>query len=204
MKLYFAPFACSLSPHIALREAGLSFELARVDLRTKKTSDGEDYTAINPKGYVPALKLDNGDVLSEGPAIVQYIADLRPEAGLAPARDSFARYRLQEWLNFISTELHKQFSPLFSPTLPAPQREQAIKKVKRRLAHVEEQLKAQAFLLGEQLSVADIYLFTVLRWTRTVRLDITEFTRVTEYLARIAGRPAVVAALAYESEAKGK
>jgi glutathione S-transferase len=202
MKLYFAPFACSLSPHIALREAGLAFELARVDLRAGKTSDGADYSAINAKGYVPALELDNGQVLTEGPAIVQYIADLKPESKLAPAQGSFERYRLQEWLNFISTEIHKQFSPMFSPTLPEPQRAQAIKKIKRRLAHVEEQLKERAFLLGEQFSVADGYLFTVLRWTQTVRIDISEFTRLSAYLARIAERPAVLAALASETAAK--
>jgi glutathione S-transferase len=202
VKLYYAPFACSLSPHIALREAGLTFELARVDLRAGTTSDGEDYAAINPKGYVPALRLDNGEVLSEGPAIVQYIADQKPEARLAPAPGSFARYRLQEWLNFISTEIHKQFSPMFSPSLPEPQRAHAIKKIKRRLAYIEAQLKEQAFLLGDGLSVADIYLFVVLRWTRTVRLDISEFPRLTAYLARIAERPAVADALAYESAAK--
>jgi glutathione S-transferase len=173
-------------------------------LRAGKTLDGEDYAAVNPKGYVPALRLDNGEVLSEGPAIVQYIADLKPESGLAPPRDSFERYRLQEWLNFISTEIHKQFSPLFSPSLPEPQREQAIKKIKRRLDYVEEQLEGRSFLLGEQLSVADIYLFTVLRWTRSVRVKISEFTRLTEYLARIAERPAVVAALAAESERKAE
>jgi glutathione S-transferase len=204
VKLYYAPFACSLSPHIALREAGLDFELSRVDLRAQKTLDGEDYNAINPKGYVPALRLDDGQVLSEGPAIVQYIADLKPESKLAPPQGSFERYRLQEWLNFISTEIHKQFSPMFSPTLPEPQRAQAVKKIKRRLGYVEEQLKERAFLLGEQLSVADIYLFTVLRWTRAVHMDISEFTRLTSYLARIAERPAVAAAVAYESGAKSQ
>lgn len=202
MKLYYAPFACSLSPHIALREAGVPFELSRVDLRAGKTYDGEDYGAVNPKGYVPALRLDNDEVLTEGPAIVQYIADLKPEAQLAPPRESFERYRLQEWLNFISTEIHKQFSPLFSPTLPAPQREQALKKIARRLAFVDGQLKERSFLLGERLSVADIYLFTVLRWTRTVRMDIGEFERVVNYFARIEERPAVAAAVAYETEVK--
>jgi glutathione S-transferase len=204
VKLYYSPFACSLSPHIALREAGLTFQLSRVDLRAGKTFDGEDYGAVNPKGYVPALRLDDGEVLSEGPAIVQYIADQKPESRLAPPRDSFERYRLQEWLNFISTEIHKQFSPLFSPTLPEPQRDQAIKKIKRRLELVEARLKELPFLLGETFTVADIYLFTVLRWTRSVRIDISEFVAVTAYLARIGERPAVVAAIAYESETQGK
>lgn len=203
MKLYYSPFACSLSPHIALREAGLSFELSRVDLRAGRTSDGEDYATINPKGYVPALRLDNGEVLSEGPAIVQYIADQNPAARLAPPPASFERYRLQEWLNFISTEIHKQFSPLFSPTLPEPQREQAVKKIKRRVAYAEERLAQAPFLLGQDFTVADIYLFTVLRWTRTVRISLAEFGVVSAYLARIAERPAVATAVAYETAAKG-
>jgi len=202
VKLYYAPFACSLSPHIALREAGLTFELSRVDLRSGKTRDGEDFSALNPKGYVPVLRLDDGQLLSEGPAIVQYIADLRPEAGLAPAPSSFERYRLQEWLNFISTEIHKQFSPMFAPNLPDAAREQGITKIKRRLAYVEAELEGRSFLLGERFSVADIYLFVVLRWTRTMRIDISEFTRLGAYLARIAERPAVAAAIAYESETK--
>jgi glutathione S-transferase len=204
VKLYYAPFACSLSPHIALREAGLAFELSRVDLRAQKTFDGEDYSTVNPKGYVPALRLDDGEVLTEGPAIVQYVADLKPESRLAPAPGTFQRYRLQEWLNFVSTELHKQFSPLFAPTLPAPQRDQALKKIRRRLAYVEQQLEGRTFLLGDQFSVVDGYLFVVLRWTRSVRIDISEFTRVTAYFAQVGERPAVVAALAYETEAKAK
>lgn len=204
MKLYYAPFACSLSPHIALREAGLTFDLSRVDLRAGKTFDGEDYSALNPKGYVPALKLDNGELLTEGPAIVQYIADLAPSAKLAPAPGSFERVRLQEWLNFISTEIHKAFSPLFSPTLQEPAREQALTRIKRRIAHAEERLKGNPYLLGADFSVADIYLFTVLRWAKGVRLDLAPFTAVSAYLARIAERPAVVAALAFETEAKGK
>jgi glutathione S-transferase len=203
VKLYYSPFACSLSPHIALREAGVPFELMRVDLRTKRAADGEDYNAVNPKGYVPALRLDDGEVLSEGPAIVQYVADLKPDSTLAPSPGSFARYRLQEWLNFISTELHKQFSPLFAPTLPEGQRAQALKKIRRRVAHVEQTLAERPFLLGEDFTVADIYLFVVLRWRRRARVDISSYSRVDAYLARIAERPHVAAAVAFESQIKG-
>ena len=202
LTLYFAPFACSLSPHIALREAGLPFALSRVDLRRGKTLDGEDFRALNPKGYVPALKLEDGEVLTEGAVIVQYIADLRPESQLAPLLGSFARYRLQEWLVYISTELHKQFSPLFSPTLPEPQRRRVTDKIRRRCALLEEQLGRTPFLLGERFCVADGYAFTVLRWARDVRLDLHDFTHLSEYMTRIAERPAVAQALAVEQAAR--
>lgn len=203
MKLYYSPFACSLSPHIALREVAVPFALVRVDLRTSRAEDGEDYLTVNPKGYVPALRLDDGEVLSEGPAIVQYIADLKPETKLAPAPGNLARYRLQEWLNFISSELHKPFSPLFAPTLPERERAQALKKITRRLGYVEETLATRPFLLGDDFTVADIYLFVVLRWQRRARLDLSAFTRVAAYFAAIAQRPAVTAAVAFESQVKG-
>lgn len=201
MKLYFAPFACSLSPHIALREAGIEFELSRVDLRSGNTLDGEDYRALNPKGYVPALQLDNGEVLTEGPAIVQYIADLRPESKLAPPNGSLERYRLQEMLNYITSELHKQFSPLFAPSLSEETRAAQSKKIKLRTALLEERLSKQPFLLGDHFSVADGYAFVVLSWARNVRVGLSEFPHVTAWMARIAERPAVKAALAAEQQA---
>jgi len=198
MKLYFSPFACSLSPHIALQEAGLPYELVRVDMKSKTTEDGDDFLAINPKGYVPALLLDDGQLLTEGPAIVQYIADLNPAAALAPSQGTFARYRLQEWLNFISTELHKQFSPLFTPN-PSPELKASTHaKIKARVALLEQALQDGPYLLGAQFSVADGYAFTVLNWARSVRLDLGQFPAVLAYRARIAERPAVKAALARE------
>jgi glutathione S-transferase len=200
MKLYYSPYACSLSPHIALREAGLAFELERVDTKTKQTQSGEDFLSVNPKGYVPALRLDNGEVLTEGPAIVQYIADLRPDSGLAPPQGSFERYRLQEWLNFITSELHKQFSPLFAANTPQELKPLLHKKIKQRVAFVEERLQHHSYLLGETFSVADGYAFVVLSWARTVRVDLLEFERVNAYLARIAQRPAVKAALEREQQ----
>jgi len=200
MKLYYSPYACSLSPHIALREAGLEFELERVDTKTKQTQSGEDFLSVNPKGYVPALRLDNGEVLTEGPAIVQYIADLRPDSGLAPPQGTFERYRLHEWLNFITTELHKQFSPLFAPNTPQEMKEILHTKIKQRVAILEERLKQHSYLLGETFSVADGYAFVVLNWARTVRLDLGEFTCVNEFLARVKQRPAVKAALEREQQ----
>ena len=200
LKLYYAPLSCSLSPHIALREAGLPFELERVDTKTKQTERGEDYLAINPKGYVPALRLDAGQLLTEGPAIVQYIADLRPELGLAPRQGTFERYRLQEWLNFISSELHKQFTPLFAAGTPDAQRARQRDKLKRRVSLLEQQLARADYLLGDTFSVADGYAFTVLSWSRNTRLDLSAFPRVIAYQARIAQRPAVQAAMQRERQ----
>jgi glutathione S-transferase len=199
MKLYYSPFACSLSPHIALREAGLEFELERVD-KNKRTQSGEDYLAVNPKGYVPALRLDSGEVLTEGPVIVQYIADLRPDSGLAPQQGTFERYRLQEWLMFISTELHKQFSPLFAPTTPQEMKPTLHANIKKRVAFLDERLKQHCYLLGDRFSVADGYAFVVLNWARTLRVDLDAFERVKAYQERIAQRPAVQAALERERQ----
>ncbi|HEY0136745.1 MAG TPA: glutathione transferase GstA [Nannocystis sp.] len=198
MKLYFSPGACSLSPHIALREAGLDFETERVDMATKKTRSGDDFTTINPKGYVPALRLDNGEVLTEGPAIVQYIADLAPEKQLAPAAGTFERVRLQETLNFISTELHKGFSPLFRKDCPEEWKEVVRANLGRRFAALDAQLASQPFLLGEQFTIADGYLFTVLGWTRFVNYDLAPYPNLVAYQARVAARPAVHAALEAE------
>lgn len=198
MKLYFSPGACSLSPHIALREAGLDFETERVDMATKKTQGGDDFNTINPGGYVPALRLDNGEVLTEGPAIVQYIADLVPEKKLAPAAGSLERVRLQETLNFISTELHKGFSPLFRKDCPEEWKEVVRTALGRRFAALDAQLATQPFLFGEQFTVADGYLFTVLGWTRFVNYDLAPYPNLVAYQARVAARPAVHAALEAE------
>jgi glutathione S-transferase len=198
MKLYFSPGACSLSPHIALREAGLDFEIERVDMATKKTRGGDDFTTINPKGYVPALRLDDGEVLTEGPAIVQYIADLAPEKQLAPAAGTFERVRLQEVLNFISTELHKGFSPLFRKDCPEAWKQVVRANLGRRFADLDAQLGARQFLLGDRFTIADGYLFTVLGWTRFVNYDLAPYPNLVAYQQRVAARPAVHAALEAE------
>jgi glutathione S-transferase len=198
MKLYYSPGACSLSPHIVLREAGLPAEIVKVDLKAKKTEEGDDYTRINPKGYVPALELDDGQVLTEGPAIVQYLADKKPEARLAPAAGSLERTRLQEWLNFISTELHKTFSPLFGADTPDAYKEIAKKRLSDRLALVDGHLAGNDYLMGKSFSVADAYLFTVASWSKYVGLDISGLKNLGAFLARIAARPGVQAALKAE------
>ncbi|OJT20485.1 glutathione transferase GstA [Archangium sp. Cb G35] len=198
MKLYYSPGACSLSPHIVLREAGLTFDIEKVDLRSKKTESGKDFTTINTKGYVPALQLDDGSVLTEGPAIVQYLADKAPQSKLAPANGTIERYRLQELLNFISTELHKGFSPLFNPTYPEDAKKIVIENLGKRLNHLNTALEKGPFLTGEQFTVADAYLFTVLGWTAFVKIDLGQWPVLQAYHARVAGRPAVQAALKAE------
>jgi len=202
MKLYFAPGACSLSPHIVLRELGLPFDLVKVDLAAKKTADGGDYRAINPKGYVPALRLDDGQVLTEGPAVVQYLADRKPEAGLAPANGTFARSQLQEWLNFISTEIHKSFGALFNPAMPDAAKEIYIGKIRQRFGEIDGVLARQDFLNGAHFSVADAYLYTVLRWAPRFNLELNQWPALARYSARLDARPAVRAALAAEEAAK--
>ena len=202
MKLYFAPGACSLSPHIVLRELGLPFDLVKVDLGTKKTSDGSDFKAVNPKGYVPALLTDDGQVLTEGPALIQYLADRKPEAKLAPANGSFARYQLQEWLNFISTEIHKSFSPLFNAAMPDAAKEIYTARLKQRFRELDAVLAKQDFLMGPQFSVADAYLYTVLRWTQYFTIDLNEWPALAKYFARVDARPAVKAAVDAEAAAK--
>ena len=198
MKLYYAPGASSLAPHIVLREAGVPVELVRVDLKTKKLADGSDYTLINGKGYVPMLELDNGQRLSEGAAIVQYVADSRPETRLAPRPDDFERYRLQEWLNFIASELHKGFSPLFNPTASEDWKKAARARLELRLDWLAGQLIGRKFLMGEQFSVADAYLFTVLGWGNRVELDLGRWPELAGYAARVAARPAVQEAMRAE------
>ena len=198
MKLYFNPGACSLSPHIVLREAGLAFDLVRTSTKTHTLADGTDYYGINPKGYVPLLELDNGERLSEGPAIVQYIADQVPAKKLAPANGTMARYRLQEWLNFITSELHKGFCPLFNPAMPEEAKALARTKVSDRLRWVNEQLEGKQYLMGDHFSVADAYLFTVGGWAKHVGVDISSLANLGAYLGRMAARPAVQAAMKAE------
>ena len=198
MKLYYSPGACSLSPHIVLSETGLDFELEKVDLGAKKTERGRDYWSINPKGYVPALELDDGRLLTEGPAIVQYLADLVPEKHLAPPAGSMERYRLQEWLNFISTELHKGFSPLFDHSAPEEWKLRVRERLGKRLAIVAAQLETNSYLMGSSFSVADAYLYTVLRWSRHAAVDLSGWPMLGEYMLRIETRPAVHAALEAE------
>jgi glutathione S-transferase len=203
MKLYYSPGACSLSPHIVLHEAGLPAQAVMVSLRTGKLADGTDYRSINPLGYVPLLELDDGQRLHEGPAIVQYIADQVPERGLIPAWGTLARYRAIEWLNFISTELHKGFSPLFNAAMPEEAKTLARDKLRQRLAWVDGELKDRPYLMGEAFSVPDAYLFVVAGWGRLVGVDIAEFPRLSTFMERMRQRPAVQAAMKAEGLIKG-
>jgi glutathione S-transferase len=198
MKLYYIPSACSLSPHIVANELGLAIELVKVDPETKTTEYGEDYFAINPKGYVPALQLDDGSVLTEGPAVVQYLADLKPDAQLAPANGSMARYRLQEMLGDINSELHKTYIPLFNPATSEEVRTAGMAYLRKRYGLIEAVLGRTPFLLGEQFTISDAYLFVVTRWSAFVKLDLSQFPNLLAFQARIAARPAVQAALRRE------
>jgi glutathione S-transferase len=198
MKLYYSPGACSLSPHIVLHETGLPHETVLASTKTHKLVDGTDYYTINPKGYVPLLELDDGQRLSEGPAIVQYLADQVPAKGLVPAAGTFERYRLVEWLNFISTELHKSYSPLFNPAFPEEAKAVYRDKLIGRYKYIDEQLEGRDYLMGAQFSVADAYLFTVTNWASRVGVDLSGFARVQAFQARVAARPAVQAAMKAE------
>lgn len=197
MKLYYCPGVCSLSPHIALREAGADFTLARVDLATKKLEDGSSYLAVNPKGYVPALELDDGSLLTEGPAIVQYIADLYPDAGIAPRAGTLERARLAEWLNFLATEVHKSFTPLFRGAT-GDWREAALAGLRARFDELDAHLRAHDHLLGGRFSVADAYLFVILGWARPTGIDLTPWPALQAFAARVASRPKVQDALRAE------
>ena len=198
MKLYFSPGACSLSPHITLREAGFDVSLEKVDLRAKKTESGADYWKINPKGYVPALELDSGDVLTEGPAIIEYVSDQKPETRLAPPNGTLERYRLQEMLAYISTELHKTYSPLFTPGTSAEVREERVAYLKKRYATIESALAGKDYLFGDHFTVADAYLFTVTNWSSFLKLDFSDFPNLLAFQKRVAARPAVQAAMTAE------
>jgi len=198
MKLYLKPGACSLSPHIVLQELGLAHETEVVDLAKKVTASGANFLDINPKGYVPALTLDDGTLLTEGPAIVQYLADLHPEAQLAPPNGSLARYQLQSWLTYIGTELHKNFTPFFNPAATAEMKAQAGAMLQRRFALVESELASKSYLMGEGFTVADAYLFTVTSWAKFIKFDLSAFPQLQAFQTRVAARPAVQRALKAE------
>jgi glutathione S-transferase len=198
MKLYFAPGACSLSPHIVLREAGHKFELEQVNNAEKKTKSGKDYWTINAKGQVPVLELDNGERLTEGPVIVQYLADQKPAAGLVPACGSVDRYRVQEWLNFTTSELHKTFGPIFRPTTPDEFKKLSKENLGKRFDWLDKQLAGRAYLMGDQFTIADAYLFTVLRWSPRVEIDLAKWSNVKAYVDRVAERPKVQEAMKAE------
>jgi glutathione S-transferase len=198
MKLYYSPSACSLSPHIALLEAGLPYDLVKVDLRAKKLENGDDYLKVNPKGQVPALALDNGEVVTEGPVIVQMIADKAAGKKLAPARDSAARYKLQEWLNFVTTELHKNFSPMFSPVLGDDAKAFFKDRLMAKFRYLDGALAGRDYLMGKQFTVADGYLFTMLSWADRMKFDLSALPNLVAYKARVAARPTVQEALTKE------
>jgi glutathione S-transferase len=195
MKLYFSPGACSLSPHIVLLEAGLPFTTERVNIRKKLTASGADYAAINPKGYVPALELENGSLLTEGPAIVQYIADLAPEKQLAPAQGTVEHYQMIEWLNYIGTELHKSYTPLFNPASGDDAKSAARALLAKRFGYVAQKLEGREYLVGDRFSVADAYLFTVANWAQVVQFDMSAWPVLKAFQDRIAARPAVQRAM---------
>jgi glutathione S-transferase len=202
MKLFYSPGACSLSPHIALREAGIPFTMHKVDLKAKKVESGEDYTGVNGKGYVPALQLDNGQTLTEGPAIVQYIADQKPASGLAPPAGTMERYKLQEWLNFVSSVLHKAMGSFFNPA-QTPEWKEAVKvTLSRRLDWLAKQLDGKQYLMGDKFSVADAYLFTVLGWAKHTGFDLSKWPVIEQYEARVGARPKVVEAMKAEGLVK--
>ena len=198
MKLFYSPGACSLSPHIALLEAGIPFSLQKVDLKEKKVESGEDFNGVNGKGYVPALQLDNGEVLTEGPAIVQYIADQNPAAGIAPAPGTMERYKLQEWLNFVTSEVHKPMGSMFNPAQSADWKEAVKATLAKRLDWLSETIDGKPYLMGETFSVADGYLFTVLGWAKMVGFDLGPWPVIQQYVARIGRRPKVVEAMKAE------
>ena len=198
MKLYYSPGACSLSPHIALLEAGLPYDLVKVDVRAKKLENGDDYLTVNPKGQVPALGLDSGEIVTEGPVIVQIIADKASAKNLAPARDSAERYKLLEWLNFITSELHKNFSPLFNPAIPDEVKKFFADRIMGKFTYIESQLAGRDYLMGKQFTVADGYLYTMMRWADAHKLDLSALTNLTAYKARVAARPKVQEALTKE------
>ena len=202
MKLFYSPGACSLSPNIVAHEAGIDLRLQKVDLKTKTIETEGDFLAINPKGYVPALQLDNGEVLTEGPVIVQYLADLKPESGLAPPAGTNERYRLQEMLGYVNSEIHKTYSPLFRPNTPPEVQAERKEHLLKRYALIDQQLQGRQYLLGERFSVADAYLFTVTTWAAKVKVDLSKFGNLHAFQERVSARPAVVAALKAEGLTK--
>ena len=202
MQLYFAPGACSLASHITAREAGINLDLKRADTKTKKLEDGSDYLAVNSKGAVPALKLDNGQVLTEGVAIMQYLADQKPDSGLAPKNGTMERYRVQEWLNYITSEVHKGFSPLWNPTADPAVKTYALDGLKKKFDWLNTQLTGKKYLTGDTFTVADAYLFTVMNWTNFLSVDLAPWPALKEFQARVAARPKVQEALEAEGLTK--
>jgi glutathione S-transferase len=202
MKLYYSPGACSLAPHIALREVGYQFELEQVDLAAKKTKSGADYSKINGKGYVPALQLDSGEVLTEAPVILQYIADQKPESGLVPKAGTMERYRTQEWLNFVTSELHKGLGALFNPALAETARPAIVDKLSARFDFLAKQLDGKPYITGDKFTAPDAYAFTVLSWAPHLKVSLDKWPTLKAYIERIVGRPHVQAALKAEGLAK--
>jgi len=198
MKLYYAPGACSLSPHIVAREAGIPVQLQKVNTKDKSMEGGGDFWQINPRGYVPVLELDNGERLTEGPAIVQYLADQKPDSGLAPKAGTLERYRLQEWLNFLTSEVHKQFSPLFKPNTPEDYKPIAKQNITTRFDWLDKQLAGKDYLMGKQFTVADAYLFVLTNWTKPTQIDLAKWPNIQAFNKRVAARPKVKEALQEE------
>jgi glutathione S-transferase len=195
VKLYYSPGACSLSPHIVAKEAGIPLTLVKVNTKTKTIKAEGDFWAVNPKGYVPALELDNGEILTEGPAIVQYLADLRPASKLAAENGSFARVRLQEALSYLTSEIHKSYSPLFKPDVSAAVREERIAYLRKRYALIEQQLEGRQYLFGDEFTAADAYLFVLTNWARSLKIDLSEFPNLLAFQKRVGSRRAVLEAL---------
>jgi glutathione S-transferase len=202
MKLYYSPGACSLSPHIVAREAGIPLELVKVDLAAKKIAVDGDYLALNPKGYVPALQLEDGSLLTEGPAIVQYLGDRKPESGLVPANGTPERYRMQEMLGYINSEIHKTYSPLFKPQTPEATVEERKAHLKKRYKLIDERLAGRQYLFGDKFSAADAYLFAVTNWAGYVKLDLSEYANLAAFQKRVSARPAVQEAMRAEKQEK--
>jgi glutathione S-transferase len=202
MKLYYSPGACSLSPNIVAREAGIALDLVKVDLGAKKIAVDGDYLALNPKGYVPALQLEDGSILTEGPAIVQYLGDRKPESGLVPANGTPERYRMQEMLGYINSEIHKAYSPLFNQETPAATVEDRKAHLKKRYKLLDDRLAGRQYLFGDKFSAADAYLFTVTNWAGYVKLDLSEYANLTAFQKRVSARPAVQEAMRAEKQEK--
>ncbi|MGH8744286.1 MAG: glutathione transferase GstA [Burkholderiales bacterium] len=191
MKLYYYPGACSMAPHIILREAGYKFDLDKVDFAAMKTASGEDFRKVNPKGYVPAVKLDDGQILTEVGVILQYLADQKPESNLVPKAGSMERYRLMEWLNFIATEIHKSIGAFFNPKMTPEWKEAQLALVGKRFDYLVSALDGKPYVMGGKFSVADAYLFTVLNWTHFHKIDVSKWPKLKDYMASISARPAV-------------
>jgi glutathione S-transferase len=202
MKLYYSPGACSLSPHIVAREAGIAIDLEKVDLKAKKMANGSDFNGVSPKGYVPMLEIDGGQRLTEGPVIVQYLADQKPDSGLAPKAGTMERYRLQEWLNFITSELHKTWGAFFNPKIGGDWKQATLDRLGLRLDYLATQLEGKSYLMGETFTVADAYLFTILNWAGFTGVDLGRWPAITAYHARVAARPKVQETLKAEGLVK--